>query len=166
MHARLLLLALIALLANGCGPFVAVPVDADAAENRETSVRHELVRYARSLVGKPYRPACTEPDRGFDCSGLVQHVYARYGIELPRVSADQAAQGKDVPRAKVQPADLVAFRRTPGGRVFHVGIVSAVDGRGIHMIHSSSSRGVVEEVIGESSYWRGKIAEFRNLMGQ
>ena len=141
-------------------------MEADPAEKMDRSVRRALIDYARSLVGKPYRPACSDPARGFDCSGLVQHVYARHGIELPRVSADQAAQGKSVPRSKVQAADLVAFRRTPGGRIFHVGIVSAVDGRGIHMIHASSSRGVVEEVIEESSYWRGKTAEFRNLLGR
>lgn len=164
MLPRLLLLGVIVLLANGCRSFASVPLDADAAENKDTSVRSALVDYVRSLVGKPYRPACSDPARGFDCSGLVQHVYARYGIVLPRVSADQAARGTSVPRSKVQPADLVAFRRTPRGRVFHVGIVSAVDARGIHIVHSSSSRGVVEEVIEESSYWRSKTVEFRNLL--
>lgn len=141
-------------------------MDSDAHGKEVPSKRSELVGYARSLVGKPYRPAGTDPAKGFDCSGLVQHVYARYGIELPRVSADQATRGTRVPQSEVRPADLVAFRRTAGGRVFHVGIVSAVDARGIHMIHASSSRGVVEEVIGESSYWHGKLAEFRNVMNR
>jgi len=38
----------------------------------------EMLRYAESLLGVPYRWAGNTP-AGFDCSGYVQHVYGKFG---------------------------------------------------------------------------------------
>ena len=46
----------------------------------------EVTRQAMAQVGRPYRWGGSSPREGFDCSGLVQHVYREaLGIELPRV---------------------------------------------------------------------------------
>src|ERR1019366_1027942 len=56
--------------------------DSDAAARKLTS-------YARSLVGIPYKYGGNSPDKGFDCSGFVVHVFRHtLGINLPR-SSDQ-----------------------------------------------------------------------------
>ena len=47
---------------------------------------------ALRLQGIPYRSGGADP-QGFDCSGLVQYVLARYGLSVPRVVRDQYAVG-------------------------------------------------------------------------
>ena len=61
---------------------------------------------------------------GFDCSGLVQYVYKKLGVELPRRSSDQARAGQPVALADLQKGDLVFF----GTPVDHVGIYAG-DGK-------------------------------------
>jgi len=49
---------------------------------------------------------------GIDCSGFVKAVFASAGIDLPRVSRDQAGVGYDVPRTDVsqwKPGDRMYF---------------------------------------------------------
>jgi peptidoglycan DL-endopeptidase CwlO len=61
----------------------------------------------------------TDPTKGLDCSGLVQLVYKKMGIELPRVSYQQAKVGTAVPSLdQAQPGDILAF----GSPVHHVAI--------------------------------------------
>ncbi len=126
--------------------------------------RQQVVQLARSLTGQPYRAAGSDPRRGFDCSGLVQYVFRQLGTTLPRTSAAQALAGRAVRRADLQPGDLAVFRTAANGRVFHVGIVSSVHAEGIYIIHASSSRGVIEECIDTSPYWRTKDVRFRNVL--
>ena len=78
-----------------------------------------VVSEAKRYLGVPYRWGGTNPATGLDCSGLVQLVYAKLGISLPRVSSDQARVGQAVPSlAQARPGDILAF----GSPVHHVGI--------------------------------------------
>jgi cell wall-associated NlpC family hydrolase len=47
--------------------------------------------------------------KGIDCSGLIQQVYKQLGINLPRVTYEQAKFGKPVPLNQLRPGDLVFF---------------------------------------------------------
>jgi len=58
---------------------------------------------------------------GFDCSGLVQYAFAKYGVNVPRVTYDQFRAGKPVPTKAMRPGDLVFFRPGANGPG-HVGI--------------------------------------------
>lgn len=70
----------------------------------------EVVTRALELVGLPYVWGGTDPERGVDCSGLVQSVYATFGIDLPRLSADQARAGSPVGSlSEALPGDLIAW---------------------------------------------------------
>jgi cell wall-associated NlpC family hydrolase len=85
------------------------------------AVVHDAQRY----LGVPYVWGGTDPANGLDCSGLVQRVYGDLGIDLPRVSEDQARAGRPVPSlAAAQPGDLIAF----GSPVDHIGIYAG-DGK-------------------------------------
>lgn len=70
--------------------------------------RAAVVEVAREYLGTPYKWGGTSPD-GFDCSGLLQYVYQKVGIDLPRVSYQQANSGKRVSIKSIRPGDLVAW---------------------------------------------------------
>jgi hypothetical protein len=79
----------------------------------------QIVSLASQQLGVPYVWGAEDPSSGFDCSGLVQYVYGQAGIDLPRVSADQARSGQKVASlADALPGDLVGF----GSPVDHIGI--------------------------------------------
>lgn len=70
----------------------------------------DVVVEARKYLGLPYVWGGTDPNKGMDCSGLVQVVYKSLGYDLPRVSYQQAAAGRPVASmAEAQPGDLLAW---------------------------------------------------------
>ncbi|MGW0095937.1 C40 family peptidase [Streptomyces sp. NPDC003328] len=66
--------------------------------------------------------------KGFDCSGLTQYAYAKVGIRLPRLAADQARVGQRIPASlgpgALKAGDLVFYATAPGhdSTIYHVGI--------------------------------------------
>jgi soluble lytic murein transglycosylase-like protein len=69
-----------------------------------------VVDEAKKYLGIPYLWGGTDPDKGLDCSGLVQLVYSKFGIDLPRVSYQQATAGRPVASlAEARPGDILAF---------------------------------------------------------
>jgi cell wall-associated NlpC family hydrolase len=78
-----------------------------------------VVSLALQYLGIPYKWGGTSPTTGFDCSGLVQYVYAQVGISLPHYTVAQWKYSGAVPVAKnkLQPGDLVFFNGLD-----HVGI--------------------------------------------
>lgn len=72
---------------------------------------------AQTQAGKEYQWGGTGPDE-WDCSGLVQWAFGTAGVELPRVSEDQALFGEDVPVADMAPGDVITFRDAAD----HIGI--------------------------------------------
>ena len=90
---------------------------------------------AAELVGSPYRWGGSTP-AGFDCSGFIQFVFRRQGIELPRVSRDQARAGRAMPTSleNLAPGDLLFFAQG-GPTIDHVAMYAG-DGR---IVHSSRS---------------------------
>ncbi len=103
-------------------------LDADTSSTAAGTMGDEVVRVAETYQGIPYLWGGTDPERGLDCSGFVQHVFGRFGIELPRVSRDQARQGVEVPSIEeARPGDIVAF----GEPVDHIAIYVG-DGKIIH----------------------------------
>ncbi|WP_300389570.1 transglycosylase SLT domain-containing protein [uncultured Nocardioides sp.] len=79
-----------------------------------TATAEGVIATARQYVGMPYVWGGSSPaDGGMDCSGLVQHVFGQHGIDLPRVSNDQARSGAPVASlAEARPGDLVAWDRS------------------------------------------------------
>jgi len=90
-------------------------------------------RDALGFLGVPYVWGGEDPS-GFDCSGLVQYVFARHGVRLPRVAEDQFRVGAPVMREALQPGDVVFFADA-AGYVHHEGI-SLGDDRFVHAPHT------------------------------
>ena len=70
---------------------------------------NEIVAEAQSYHGVPYVWGGESPS-GVDCSGLVKIVFAKFGIQLPHLADSQAHLGQEIPRDKIQPGDVIAFR--------------------------------------------------------
>jgi len=90
---------------------------------------------AKSFLGVPYVWGATGPSK-FDCSGFTQWVYRDAGINIPRVSRDQARVGQYVAFNNLQRGDMMFFttKKSQPGQVTHVGIYL---GQG-NFIHASS----------------------------
>ncbi|MGI5939467.1 MAG: C40 family peptidase [Thermoleophilia bacterium] len=104
------------------GTTVAVPAVAtvgpmEGLEAGGIQVGDRVVAEATKYLGVPYVWAGDDPS-GFDCSGLVQYVYAKFGVKLPHSSAAQYNCGPHVAKSDLRPGDLV-FYYTP---IRHVGI--------------------------------------------
>jgi cell wall-associated NlpC family hydrolase len=108
----------------------------------------ELIRFARTLTGIPYRYNSTDPAVGFDCSGFVTYVFNHFGILVPRSSAEFVAVNPEIPLTQAKAGDVLVFTGTDpkirtGG---HVGIVVSHPGEDVRFIHSTSGKanGVTE----------------------
>lgn len=153
---------------SGCGMLGSAPESAITAAPRPASPTPPplpassldtlgLVAYAASLQGKPYRLAGDSPQEGFDCSGLVQHVFGQFDLMLPRNAATMAAVLPEVPLPNIQAADLLFFN-TQGAPFSHVGIYLG-DGRFVHAPSPKTGRVIISEV--SNRYWYGRITGAR-----
>lgn len=114
-------------------------------------------------MGTSYKYGGNAPRQGFDCSGFVRYLYNYEGLEIERVSRDQAKQGREVRLNSARPGDLVFFRR--GSQpVFHVSMVVQASSQELWVIHPTSSNGVIRENILASSYWKPKIYKVKDLI--
>jgi len=81
-----------------------------------------IASQAKQFLELPYLWAGTS-GFGYDCSGLVYALYARFGLYLPRDAADQQHAGTPVPLDELAPGDLLFFAGSGGrGPAEHVAI--------------------------------------------
>jgi cell wall-associated NlpC family hydrolase len=86
------------------------PGAAPAAGAPSASAETRVVAEARKYLGVPYLWGGTDPAKGLDCSGLTQLVFKNMGIDIPRVSYEQAKAGRPVASvADARPGDLVFY---------------------------------------------------------
>ena len=135
------------------------PRHAHARAASEHEYRVAAAAQALVAVGARYRYGGSSPETGFDCSGLVAHVYERaWGISLPRRTREQRRVGHPVKLAQLEPGDLV-FYNTRHRPYSHVGIYLG----GGNFVHAprSGQRVRVESI--NSRYWRARFNGARRL---
>lgn len=114
----------------------------------------DLIDLAKKQLGAPYRYG-GRTIKGFDCSGFLGFVFGCIGFSLPRSSMEIAKIGRPVEFKDARIGDLMFFARHGNGRynaIGHVGLVIDKVGEDIHIIHASTSRGVVIEKFSTSAY--------------
>jgi peptidoglycan DL-endopeptidase CwlO len=90
---------------------VTVPASADGPGLTSTEVI-AFLSAAESRLGMRYVWGGDGPDV-FDCSGLVQWSLAQAGVVMPRVAAEQALTGPQVPVSQLEPGDLLFYHTDP-----------------------------------------------------
>ena len=101
-----------ALLLAGCAGAPPPPPEPMAAPPvvRRQPQELALERALSDFYGAPYRLGGCTPD-GVDCSGLIQALYQRAGVILPRSVGEQFNQGRPVAPGELRFGDVVFFNR-------------------------------------------------------
>ena len=90
-----------------------------------------LINTAQRYLGVPYLWGGTTPS-GFDCSGLMQYVFAKEKISIPRTSQEQQKASEPIDINDVEPGDLVFNKESDST---HVGMYIGND-KYIHAPHT------------------------------
>ena len=117
-----------------------------------SSKQSQVTTLARSFIGRSYVYGTAGPNT-FDCSGLVQYVYKKMGVSLPRTSSSQRSVGTAVSKTALKKGDILCFDG-------HVGLYV---GNG-KMVHAANPhRGVVEDDFKSGSYYWNKLITARRI---
>ena len=144
---------------SGCGSFGPEPPAPAEPNPAPRAERSEALLQALLAIGLDYRYGGNSPVTGFDCSGLVAHIYQQaWGIRLPRNSRAQSQAGVPVSLAELQAGDLV-FYDTLKRPFSHVGIYLG-DGKFVHA-PKSGARVRVESL--QSTYWAPRFNGARRI---
>lgn len=142
------------------------------AVNPYGKYRAELIQYAMTLRGKPYKTGAQGPN-AFDCSGFLNYAVkqslGKYSLriaEFPRSAADIYAKVVHITPEEREPGDLIFF--VDRGKISHVGLymgrykdinsadgIDRLDGRIVFLNAASAGpqTGVVLSAIDEP-YWK------------
>jgi cell wall-associated NlpC family hydrolase len=151
MSRKTLYLFVILSLISGCASYRAEPTYAPAPTPVPVprAERSEALLQALLALGVDYKYGGKSPVTGFDCSGLVAHVYKEaWGIRLPSNAKGQSQVGTPVGLTELQAGDLV-FYDTMKRPYSHVGIYMG-DGR---FLHSPKTGAQVRVESMKASYW-------------
>lgn len=151
-----------------CGDYVSLnsPVklssrSSDSPSSSENSDKaQEIVDYAKKFLGTKYSYGGSST-KGFDCSGLTQFVFSKFGISLNRTASTQVSQGTPVKRDDLKKGDLVFFDTNGGHNSYsHVGIYIG-DNKFIHAESGSVRRVVISSLTG---YWSRTYMTARRII--
>ncbi len=147
-------------IALAAAPACSADTARDAASDNYLSRAREVTLQALSFLGVNYKWGSSSPERGFDCSGLVTHVFQQVaGLVLPRNSQSMSKVGEKIDKLDLQPGDLVFFntRRQPNS---HVGIYIGDE----RFVHAPSRGGEVEISDMQEGYWKKRFNGARRLL--
>ena len=138
---------------GGCG--------APRSSPKAPIVAQKVIDSAYSQLGARYKLGGNAPNKGFDCSGLIQWAYAQQGISVPRVTKDQARMGRLVgPKENLRPADILVFKNRQGPHGLHTGLYTS-NGK---FIHSPRSGQRVRTESLDVAYWKSSLIGVRRLI--
>ncbi len=128
------------------------------SSTNRSQASQELMIQSMSLIGTPYRFGGNDRT-GFDCSGMIKHVYAQaLSVSLPRTASDMAASSRPISNKDIQVGDLVFFN-TSGSPYSHVGLYI---GEG-EFIHAPSSNGQIRTARLDNPYFKQRFVGARTF---
>jgi cell wall-associated NlpC family hydrolase len=143
----------------------------DATQNKQANIESpdtaklvspdKLLRYAKTLIGTPYKYASIDPLVGLDCSGFITHVFNQFSIKVPRSSIDFTNYGISINSMDAVPGDLILFTGTDSLSevVGHMGIVTGIVEGVIEFIHSTSGKAYGVTVTTLNAHYRKRFVK-------
>jgi hypothetical protein len=121
----------------------------------------DIVDYLLQFKGTPYKWGGNQPG-GFDCSGLMQYGFKKFGIDITRTTYSQIGQGDSVSMKGLRVGDLVFFDtdKSTGGPD-HVGIYMG-NGKMFHTPRPGKSAEVTDITQG---YYMDRFMGGRRIAG-
>jgi len=142
-------------------PIVTPDANGVTTVNTGQTTPAELLAYANTLKGVPYKYGSTDPKEGFDCSGFITYVFNHFGISVPRTSSDFTPVKQEIDIKDAQAGDLILFTGTDSTIrvVGHMGIITTGPGEDVKFIHSTSGKqdGVTETLL--NAYYIGRYVK-------
>ena len=147
---------------------IAIPNSTPVVEKpvlKPISGMEKLVTYAKSLTKKPYAYGQNTPEKGFDNSGFVNHVFSKFNITVPRYSAAFVVAGNAVKENEATKGDILLFSKSESDKkvVSQVAIVVSEQGQPISFILCSAGKtnGVV--ITNLNSYYKPRLMGIRRM---
>ncbi|MES2418052.1 MAG: C40 family peptidase [Bacteroidota bacterium] len=126
----------------------------------------QLLDFAKTMIGTPYRYASSNPAKGFDCSGFVNYVFSKFGFQVPRSSSAFAHAGVPVKLTAAKVGDVLIFTGSNPKirRVGHVGIIYAIDNGEIKFIHSTSGKAHGVTITDFNDYYKSRFLKAVSIL--
>jgi len=126
----------------------------------------KLISFAKTMIGVPYKYACSNPSIGFDCSGFVSYVFHNFGFDVPRSSTEFNVAGRPIKLENAKVGDVLVFTGTnPRRRVVgHVGIIADIEGDTIHFIHSTSGKAHGVTITTLNAYYKSRLLKAVSIL--
>ena len=136
--------------------------------NTGSTTPQELLAFAKTLVGTPYKYASTDPAVGFDCSGFLTYVFNHFNIAVPRSSVDFTDVERTIELTDAKPGDLVLFTGTDSTNrlVGHIGIITSFENGEYHFIHSTSGKAMGVTISALSKYYSFRFVKVIRIFPQ
>ena len=139
---------------------VETPAAAISRSDTPTARSPEMLFAALAAAGFDYKRGGKSMTSGFDCSGLVAHVFREaYGVKLPHNAAAQSQHGARIERTALEPGDLVFFN-TERRPYSHVGIYLGDD----RFIPAPKPGAVVRTENMKLAYWHKRYDGARRIV--
>lgn len=121
----------------------------------------QLIDYAQTLIGVPYKYGSTDPSQGFDCSGFITCVFNHFNIAVPRTSIGFTNVEREIGLEDAKPGDIILFTGTDSTNrdVGHMGIITLANDENHEFIHSSSGKANGVTITPLNKYYMGRFVK-------
>ncbi len=136
--------------------------------NTGSTTPEELLTYANTLIGIPYKFASSNPAIGFDCSGFITYVFNHFKIAVPRSSIDFTNVEREIKLTEAKPGDIVLFTGTDSTtrEVGHMGIITSTENGEYFFIHSTSGKANGVTISSLSKYYTFRFVKVIRIFPQ
>jgi len=128
----------------------------------------EVLAFAQTLIGTPYKYGSTDPADGFDCSGFITYVFNHFNIAVPRSSIGFTNVQRQINIDEAKPGDIILFTGTDSAirTVGHMGIIILRNDTELQFIHSSSGKANGVTITPFNKYYAGRFVKVIRIFKQ